>query len=246
MEKSRTEIREEIIREFRENERKWEKAKQELEHDPIWQEMQKWTYIDWNDGREAVLKNGVTVTDIFGTEEWSLEAQDHCFIRNFPTVTVKNAHLSDCVFVECGQITIEEGTATRCVFANVATLFLDDVKVYDSDFRDLQCDHGEFIISMEDSTVSGCRFNEVHLTNGTYLADGVGDCLVEKSSFKNVSTDREDRTIFICEESKGKIIRRKRKYDMVDRASCTGLEFITDQFGAIVIGSFELCDSEGD
>ena len=56
MEKSRAEIREEIIREFRENERKWEKAKQELERNPIWQEMQKWTYIDWNDGREAVLK----------------------------------------------------------------------------------------------------------------------------------------------------------------------------------------------
>ena len=227
MEKNSAEIREEIIRAFRENERTWEDAKRDLENDPLWQEMQKWTYIDWNDGREAILKNGVTVTDIFGTEEWTPESQNRCFLRNFPAITVKDAYLSDCVFVDCGQITIEDGSVERCVFVNVDILFLENAEVTDSAFRDLHCDHGGFIISMEDSTISGCRFTEVHLTNGTYLADGVGDCIVERCAFKRISTDREDRAIFTCEDIKGKLIRRKHKYDMVDRASCTGLDSVS-------------------
>ena len=52
--------------------KKWDAAKQELENDPVWQEMQKWVTIDWNDGREKLLESGVSVTDIFGTEEWTL------------------------------------------------------------------------------------------------------------------------------------------------------------------------------
>ena len=42
MEKSREEIRNEIIRDYRENMKKWDEAKRALESDPLWQEMQKW------------------------------------------------------------------------------------------------------------------------------------------------------------------------------------------------------------
>ena len=239
MEKNRAEIRDEIIRDYKESMKKWDAAKQALESDPVWQEMQKWVTIDWNDGRDKLLESGVSVSDAFGTEEWTLDVQDHCFVRNFPSLKIKAAHLTDCIFANCGQITLEEGTAVRCVFAETETIFLDNTKVYDSIFRDLRCDQGGFVISMEDSTLSGCKFFDVRLENDNYLADGVGDCLVEKCSFERISTDREDRELFVCEETKGKIIRRKREYDMVDHDSCTGLELVTDQFGAIVIGSFE-------
>lgn len=239
MEKSREEFRNEIIRDFNKSMKKWDAAKQELENDPVWQEMQKWVTIDWNDGREKLLESGVSITDIFGTEEWTLEIQDHCFVRNFPTLKVKAAHLTDCIFANCDQITLEEGTAVRCVFAEVETIFLDNMKVYDSVFRDLSCDCGGFIISMEDSSLSGCKFFDISVDNDNYLADGVGDCLIEKCSFERISTSREDRELFTCSDTKGKIIRRKCEYDMVDHDSCSGLELVTDQFGAIIIGSFE-------
>lgn len=247
MEKSRDEILDEIIRDFRESQKKFDEAMQSLKNDPEWQELQKWVTIDWNDGREKLLESGVSVTDVFGSEEWTLEIQDHCFIRNFPSLKIKNAHLTDCIFANCGQITLEEGTAVRCVFAETETIFLDNMKVFDSNFRDLHCSEGGFIISMEDSTISGCEFFDVCLENDNYLADGVGDCLIEKCSFERICTDREDQKLFVCEETKGKIIRRKHEYDMVDHDSCTGLELTTDLFGAIVIGSFEThIDDEDD
>ena len=140
-------------------------SKARLENDPVWQEMQKWVTIDWNDRREKLLESGVSVTDIFGTEEWTLENQDHCFIRNFPSLKIKNAHLTDCIFANCGQITLEEGTAVRCVFAETKTIFLDNMKVFDSNFRELRCSEGEFMVSMEDSTISGCKFFDICLSN---------------------------------------------------------------------------------
>ena len=239
MDKTRQELHDDIIREFNENHRKFEAAKREIESNPLWQEMQKWTVIDWNDGPEKITQSGVTATDIFSRKEWCLTAQDHCFVRNFPSLRVKEAHLTDCIFENCGQLTLEEGTAVRCVFSKVDTLFLDNTKVYDSVFRELHCDQGGLIISLEDSTISGCKFKDIRLENDNYLGDGVGDCLIEKCSFEKISTDREDKQLFICQDTVGKLIKRKREYDMVDHDSCTGLELVTDQFGAIVIGSFE-------
>ena len=63
MEKSREEIRNKIIRDYRENMKNWDEAKRALESDPVWQEMQKWVIIDWNDGREKILESGVSVMD---------------------------------------------------------------------------------------------------------------------------------------------------------------------------------------
>ena len=221
-----------IIREQEAAMKKWDEAERAimeiLEDNPLCQEAKKTVFIDWNEGLEAILKKGVSVTSVFGREEWTLDIQDHCFVRNFPSLTVKNAHLTDCIFVNCGQITLEEGTAVRCVFADVKTIFLDNTKVFDSNFRDLHCEEGGLIISMEDSILSGCRFFDIRLENDNYLADGVGDCLVEKCDFKRVCTDREDGELFTCEELTGKMIRKRRVYDMVDRDSCTGLDSIEE------------------
>lgn len=49
---------------------------------------------------------------------------------------------------------------------------------------------------------------------------------MERCSFTEVCTDREDLELFHCEELRGKLLRRTRVYDMVDRESCSGLEAI--------------------
>ena len=244
--KNKDALRKELIRDILDAKRKREAAQRELANDPVWQEMQKWVTIDWNDGRETLLKNGVTVSNILGVEEWTLDVQDHCFVQNFPSLKVKDAHLTDCIFVNCGQIKLEDGTAVRCVFAETDTIFLDAVTVTDSVFRDLSCDHGGFIVSLEDSVISGCRFADITLYNDNYLADGAGDCLIEKCRFKAICTDREDKELFTCSETTGTIIRRKEAYDMVDRDSCEGLDEVENPSGVVFIGSFETYIDEED
>ena len=224
MENNKKAILEEIRAEAKEVRRQFAEAKQKIENDPRWKECEDMVIIDWNDGREELLKNGVGVRDIFGGEEWVLERQESCLVRNFPKLTVPSAHLANCIFDHCGTITVEEGTATGCVFANVNTVFLDNVKVYDSIFRDMYCRNGGFIISLEDSSISGCKFWDIRLENGCCVGEGVGTCLVEKCRFKNVTTDRADGQLFRCEDTKGKLFKRRVVYDMVDRDTCIGIE----------------------
>ena len=226
-------LRDKIIKELKNQEQKGDVPMNN-------QKMQNWTIIDWKDGEEEILKHGVSVYHIFSTKEWILDLQDHCIIRNFPSIKVKNAHLHDCIFENCNQVILEEGTATQCVFISIKTLWLDNIKVYDSDFRDLYCNEGNNIISLKNSRISGCRFHNIHLENDVHLGNGVGDCIIEKCIFENTSTTREDRELFTCEKTIGKFIRRKQKYNMVNRASCSGLEHITDESGAINIGSFDI------
>lgn len=239
MGKNKDSLCKEFIRDILKAKRNCDPAQQALANDPVRQDTQKRVTIDWNDGRETLLESGVSVTDILGTEEWTLDIQDHCIVQNFPSLKVKNAHLNDCIFVNCGQLTLEEGTAVRCVFAETDTIFLDNTKVYDSVFRDLSCDHGGFIIGMEDSSLSGCQFVDITLYNDNYLADGIGDCLIETCCFERIRTDREDNELFTCSETTGTIIRRRHEYDMVDRDSCSGLDDAETLPDATFMGDFE-------
>ena len=179
--------------------------------------------IDWNDGKESIQQNGIRLSTIFDREEWFLENQEPCIIRNFPELTVEEAHLSNCVFENCGTIKIEDGTVSKCVFSNTQTIYFNNTNVYDSKFENLSCNNGDFIISLEDAKITNCTFNNIKLENDVYLADGVGDCLVKKCIFKNVFTTRSDKELFFCQDFEGKVFRRLKTYDMVDRESCIGL-----------------------
>ena len=51
----------------------------------------------------------------------------------------------------------------------------------------------------------------------------MGDVWVESCSFENICTDRKDRERFLCEETVGKIFKKKVQFSIVDQASCKGL-----------------------
>ena len=223
MEKNGNELIKEIIRDSKAAAEQFEGVKQRIENHPLWKENENMVIIDWNDGRDELLKKGMSVTETYSGEEWNLELQDHCVVRNFPAVYVKNARLTDCIFENCSKVTLSEGTAVRCVITQADVVYLDNLRMYDSTFRDIACCTGGLLISLEDSVLCGCSFRNVELKNDVYLADGVGDCLVEKCSFENVTTDRDDGELFRCEETVGKVFKRVREYDMVDRNSCVGL-----------------------
>lgn len=74
--------------------------------------------------------------------------------------------------------------------------------------------------------MSFCTFKDVELTNEAYLVNGVGDVWIESCSFENISTDREDRELFFCEETVGKIFKKKVQFQIADTDSCKGLDKI--------------------
>ena len=222
MEKTREDIRNDLIREAKEAHSKMEEAKRQLQENPLWNDPRDLVVIDWKEGRENLLARGVaSVIDCWGTEEWTLEVQRHCLILNFPSLEIKNAHLNDCYFQNCGRLTISDGTAAQCVFSNFEVLFIDNCKIYESLFQDVEKGEKDLLISMENSTLSDCHFSNIHMLDDCYLCDGVGDCTIEKCTFHDVTTQREDEELFVCEDFKGKVFRRRYTYDMVDWRSCT-------------------------
>ena len=224
MEKTREQIRDELIREFRENEAKFQAAMRALEEDPHWKELQDRTVIDWKDGREKILNNGMSVQKTFSEEEWVLERQEHCLVRNFPKVIVKDASLNDCIFENCDTVELMDGTATKCVFAGGGAVWMNSVKMSDCNFQGMHGRTGSSIVDMDDSSISGCSFSDIQIVDDNYLIDGIGDCTVEKCSFERVRSEREDGELFFCQEFVGKLVRRLRECAMVDWSSCTGLE----------------------
>ena len=223
MDKTKQEIRDEIIREARESEERFAEAMRELENDPAWQKIQKWVVMDGAWDKEKLLECGVTVKSVMGAEKWELNKDSYCYVTNFSSLNVSGANLKECIFSNCGQIRLEDCTAENCVFTQTDTVILDNTQLQRCKFEDMHCAQGGFIISMEDSSVSESKFKNIRLENGCYLADGVGDCLIESSHFENISTDREDGELFACENTARGLLRRKKPYDMVDRDRCTGV-----------------------
>ena len=223
MDEKKREMLNEILGEVNENDREFIKAALEM-RTALQNGPDSMTIIDWNDGPEVFLKNGISVTEIFSRKVWNLDVQSNCVVRNFPSLEVNNAHLTNCVFENCGDITIEQGTAVGCTFSKVNTIYFEHAKVYDSLFQNLRCDSGGLIISMEDSEISGSKFKNIYLEDDNYLADGVGDCLIEKCTFYAVETERKDGELFTCQKTVGSLFKNTVEYDMVDRHSCRFLK----------------------
>lgn len=181
--------------------------------------------LDWKNGKEEALKNGIKIIDSFSRQIHILMTQNQCLIRNFPELTVEDARLTNCTFENCGQITLEEGTVNNCVFKNVGLIFANDVKIYDSRFEEMACKN-DCIISMEDTKITGCTFSNIKLLNDSYIGDGVGDVWVEKCVFENIYTERFDKELFRNEETVGTVFKKKKAYCIIDEESCIGLDTI--------------------
>ena len=190
--------------------------------------MVKWNLIDFNRGEENLLISGITPIEHLGRKTWNLEATSCCHIQNFPEIQVTGKELNNCTFESCGQVTFVDCVLTDVVFTNIDLIILDNSSAYKSTFKSIECSESEMLISMEDSTLSGCTFKDITLTNSAYLADGVGDCMIEACIFKNVITDRVDGKFFICREMAGHIVKRMKEYDMVDYESCVGYNPVDD------------------
>ncbi|MBQ9761878.1 MAG: hypothetical protein IJV82_02240 [Oscillospiraceae bacterium] len=147
----------------------------------------------------------------------------HAVFRNYPMLQIHNLRLEECIFENCHTVYFADCKVNNCHFDNIQTIYVDRSPVSGCEFTNLRCDN-DCVICLEDSEVSYCTFKDIELTNEAHLTSGVGDVWVESCSFENICTDRKDRELFFCEETVGKIFKKKVQFSIVDEASCNGLD----------------------
>lgn len=185
---------------------------------------------DWKNNKAEALRGGVCVQEIqsLGYKKLTMGEENgrvvgHTF-RGFPGLEFgQGVEIADCVFENCADLCFEGCGIKGCTFRNVWALTMQDCDVENTRFEKLRGDEVE-IISLEESTLSHCAFEDIELKNGAYLGEGYGSALVDFCSFKNVRTDRADGKLFHCAKTRGKLFKRARELSIVDEDSCTGLD----------------------
>ena len=142
---------------------------------------------------------------------------------DYPMLRIDDLILENCTFENCQIIYFSDCKVNNCQFNGAETIHADRTPIDGCDFEHLRCDN-DCVLCLEDSEVSYCNFKDVELTNGAYLVNGVGDVWIESCSFENISTDRADRELFFCEETVGKIFKKKVQFQIADTVSCSGLD----------------------
>ena len=185
--------------------------------------------FDWKNNKEEALANGIHEEKIYSVTELKLKTQNgavaHHTFRNFDDLEFEEgASIEDCIFENCGRVTVGECEVKSCIFTDVEILSRNS-NFTDCTFNKIVC-HDDCVISMEDGEISGCSFENIKLFEDSYLIEGFGDAWVEKCEFKDIQTERDDHEIFHMEEEAGFIIKRKKEYSFVDEGSCKGLNRI--------------------
>ena len=184
--------------------------------------------FDWKNNREEALENGIYEKHIFSGPYIMMRADNgvvagHTFINFEKLEFEEGTSVEDCVFENCGDITFDESKAENCIFTDVDTIFSTRSNFKNCKFKDIVGDRG-CAISMEDGEITGCSFENIKLMDEAYLIEGYGEAWVENCTFKDIQTTREDRKLFIMEEERGFIIKKKKQFCFVDDESCSGLD----------------------
>ena len=186
--------------------------------------------LDWKNEKNFALANGIREVEIFSKTEVHYTSEnglcESVIFRNFPQLYADEIRFKDCVFENCGDIHLFEGLFIGCKFRDIGTVFVTRSDITDSKFCDIKCDWDCFI-SAEDCRISHCSFENIELLEDAYICSGIGDVSADHCTFKNCSTDREDRELFYAEETVGKVFKKTKTYEMLDRRTCSGLNGIS-------------------
>ena len=186
--------------------------------------------FDWKNNKEEALANGVYEKNILSVGLVMMKATKnvvaHHTFCNFEKLEFEEGTLiEDCIFEDCGTITFNECRIENCSFARIELIYSTDDCFSNSKFSELVCDD-DTILALENTEITHCSFDDVELREDSYLCDGVGTSWIEHSSFSNIRTGRDDKEIIICEETVGKIFKRKEQFCIVDEETCIGLDCI--------------------
>ena len=137
----------------------------------------------------------------------------------------ETTRVSRCRFIHCKEANVYDGIMECCEFVGLETAFINLTSVVGCSFSVLKCDF-DHIITLEDSNMENCRFEDIELTEDSYLIDATPESSVAHCSFKNCRTAREDLELVHSEGAKGFLFKKSVEYDIVDHDTCTGLDAV--------------------
>ena len=182
--------------------------------------------IDFHDGQNRISQNGIRIEkdDYDIITDYILVRHQHCIIRNFPDLIIRDANLDGCIFENCDEIEIDGGRIDHCIFRNIKTLFLAGVEIANSKFEDMSDEGFALMVQMQSSSISDSEFRNISLKKGGYLCQGDGDCSIRNCTFEDIEVADDAQELFCCSKRVHPYLCRVQEYDMVDRASCKGLK----------------------
>lgn len=176
-------------------------------------------FFDYNDKQSLVSDAGIIV------EQNVLKAKDGygkgaCF-RNFPLLRIRDLHLLDCTFEDCGKIYFDNCDMVNCRFHRVSGFDATESKFVHCEFSELR-GREDSIMELEETEIRKSHFCDIELLDEAYLCESDFESTVEQCDFRDCRTDREDCELFYCLLEEGIIFRRKKEVAIT--LSCTGLD----------------------
>ena len=135
----------------------------------------------------------------------------------------ETTRVSRCRFMNCKEVNVYDGTIECCEFRGLETAFFNLSSVVGCTFSALKCDF-DHIIALDDSNMENCIFEDVELTEDSYLIDTTPESSVAHCNFRNCRTSRTDLELIHSEWTEGFLFKKTVEYDVVDHDTCTGLD----------------------
>lgn len=127
--------------------------------------------------------------------------------------------IKDSKFLNCIKVIVSYGRVENCEFNKIHTLYLTGTDMTDCKISDIVCKN-DCVISMEDGNISKCEFDNLDLSNNSYIVNGYGSPFIEECTFKNIKSSLDYDELFNCEETVGFVSKKTRKYCIHDEATC--------------------------
>ena len=173
--------------------------------------------------------NEVKNCNVYGVEYASANEITNSFFINCKHVELNpygdRGSMYDVQFYSCEQIQANDSTIKDIIFDEPGDLYFDNCDISYCMIRDVESDDG-CVICLDEGKMRNCEFSNITIKDEGYLIEGFGNPWVENCAFNNISTDREDKELFLLEETKGVIFKKKVRYEFVDTESCSGLDKI--------------------
>lgn len=164
-------------------------------------------------GNDRIGKNDVVITLCKGTAKNSkfenISGQikinriydcsfENCrSVEGYDILSDESPEIRGCAFINCDSINVESALLENCNLKNCKSIYIGEKAIRNCVFEDcIVTDYEGALITDtmdSDAVVSDCTFNNISMTEGSYLFDVFGSCSIRNCIYNNCITDRRDR-----------------------------------------------------